>query len=388
MKIKKWDWLLIISLVLAPMTELRIWKIGPAELLIFIWSIKHISLFMKSNIKNHMLSFWIAFLSIIVVSSIYGEIFFSQQTSPIGILTYLFFAYISSVIFLVFIENDNLYIKKVLINSMFLYLFVYGGFFLISLTGSQSVFGINLWYGTYRFSPGAHNPHQIAMPLLAMSFVALMFFIRSNGFLKKTLYLVVTVALWLVGNQTNSDTYHFATVFSILGLLLLFVVYMNRSKKEKIVVSLLLIGGVTALMLIFLNPITRYFMDWIYSDPNGPGRIRIFMSIFDTLSKNPLIGLGPGVHALNGAIEYHNTYLEIIAMSGLLGFILFVIFTIKSVKLIKYDYVLILLLLPLYSYGFAGFAFRRLVYWIIFTLVISLQKAEKVTQLRKEIRHG
>ena len=36
-KIRTWDWLLILGLTIAPMTGLRIWKIGPAEVLTFIW---------------------------------------------------------------------------------------------------------------------------------------------------------------------------------------------------------------------------------------------------------------------------------------------------------------------------------------------------------------
>ena len=36
-KIQSIDWILIIGIVLSPMTEFRIWKVGPGEILCLSW---------------------------------------------------------------------------------------------------------------------------------------------------------------------------------------------------------------------------------------------------------------------------------------------------------------------------------------------------------------
>ena len=86
--------------------------------------------------------------------------------------------------------------------------------------------------------------------------------------------------------------------------------------------------------------------------------------------------MGPGFHALGGTIEYNNTDLEIIAMSGLVGFAIFVVFTVRILLLLRVDYTLMLIALPLYVYGFSGFAMRRLAYWsILMTIIVAAEKS-------------
>ena len=39
-KIQSIDWILIIGIVLSPMTEFRIWKVGPGEILCLCWGMR------------------------------------------------------------------------------------------------------------------------------------------------------------------------------------------------------------------------------------------------------------------------------------------------------------------------------------------------------------
>ena len=127
------------------------------------------------------------------------------------------------------------------------------------------------------------------------------------------------------------------------------------------------------------------FMKWLADDENGLGRLEIFKSFTYSMRKNIICGLGPGAHAYNGTFEYHNTYLEILAMSGVLGFIVFLRFSITIFKKMMSDKYLLLCIIPLYAYGFAGFAMRRLIYWgiIAIALVLSEKKAENKTEFKE-----
>ena len=90
--------------------------------------------------------------------------------------------------------------------------------------------------------------------------------------------------------------------------------------------------------------------------------------------------LGPGVHGSDGTIEFHNTYLEILACSGAIGGVFFVLYTIRCIrKLWNADWTLIPIIVSIYAYGIAGFAMRRLAYWcvMVFVTVIAKQLLEQ-----------
>ena len=55
-------------------------------------------------------------------------------------------------------------------------------------------------------------------------------------------------------------------------------------------------------------------------------------------------------------MEFHNTYLEILAMTGVVGFFIFAKFSLRIYRVLKSDYTLYLIVLPLYAYGLAGFS--------------------------------
>ena len=136
----------------------------------------------------------------------------------------------------------------------------------------------------------------------------------------------------------------------------------------------LIVGG---LILIVCYPIIyRYTYNWVASDSNGLGRLYIFSSIKGAFIKSPLFGLGPGMHAKDplGLKEFHNTYLEILAATGIVGFLAFISLSIKALKKLTADALLIPILISIYAYGLAGFAMRRLAYWVIFIFIFILSE--------------
>ena len=89
-RIRKWDWLLIIGLCLSAMTDLRIWKIGPAELLCFIWGLKF---FPKRVYRMNILSsFFLRFLGAMLIGTVIGYFVAPKELILSDLLTWVFLA--------------------------------------------------------------------------------------------------------------------------------------------------------------------------------------------------------------------------------------------------------------------------------------------------------
>ena len=154
--------------------------------------------------------------------------------------------------------------------------------------------------------------------------------------------------------------------FLVYQLLVVF-----QRKRERWIAFSLLVIVVTLVVGLLRNQINEGIYNWISEDANGIGRISIFKSIVYTLQKNWIVGLGPGTHGGNGTIEYHNTYLEVLAMGGVLGFGVFTVFVVRLFKALRVRPVLCFVLLPLFTYGIAGFSMRRLCFWIFVPMLIA-----------------
>ena len=95
----------------------------------------------------------------------------------------------------------------------------------------------------------------------------------------------------------------------------------------------------------------------------------IFASIGDTLRKNWLFGLGPGIHGLDGTIEYHNAYLEILAMGGIIGFGIFIVFSSRLFLLLMTDPSILFAVIPLYAYGLG--------FWVVVAVAAAYSVRKK-----------
>ena len=171
--------------------------------------------------------------------------------------------------------------------------------------------------------------------------------------------------------QTYSSTGLLAV--TIGTVVMLFESWVRRKKyaKQIRIAVLLIIGGI---VLLNIQMLMSTFYNWIASDANGLGRLDIFATYPDTFWKSPLFGLGPGVHGRDGNIEFHNTYLEVLAMSGMLGGMLFLVFSANVLKCVWKSSYALGVLGTLYAFGFAGFSMRRLVFWIILSIIYAYSR--------------
>ena len=374
-KIKARDWILMAGLTLAPMTSLRIWKIGPGEILCLLWGIKYL---FSSRIKhNDIIFFFILFIPALGLGSLAGYSIAPNELSVGDILTWIYFGVIAVSIFNGLKRNSQEYNDRLLCLfatiAMLWYLFL----FLYSRYISRSFLGVPLWYSGRRFSGGATNPHQIAVLLCALFFI----FIRQILSKRNVLISIfgLAVSLFLIIGTESSTAIMSVALGIIIGAYFFVGAHAGKNKKRiMLIMSLIILIVTIAGFSAFLELFTR----WIEKDSNGLGRLYIFASFPRTFIKSPIVGLGPGAHGGNGLIEFHNTYLEVLAATGMLGGTIFLVFSIRIFKkAITADWKLFLIIISMYAYGFAGFAMRRLVYWgiIAFVVVIAEQGVEQST---------
>ena len=133
------------------------------------------------------------------------------------------------------------------------------------------------------------------------------------------------------------------------------------------------------MIIYILCYITGY--QWIVT---GLKRFKLFGSIGDSLRKSAIFGLGPGMHALNGQWTYHNSYLEILAMSGVVGLFLFLQFIIVLIKECVKNNRLLLLVLPLLVFSIGSFAIRNIEFWLVVSMAYSIISIEKMNRSNYE----
>ena len=368
-RIKPMDWLLIIGFCFAPMTGLRVWKVGPAEIICLVWS-----LWTFTNSKllvSSILKFFIGYLTAMLIGSIAGFFIARNELYLSGLLTWFYLAFIAVMVFQGLSKNSleyneklfNTYVVMTTVWQIFLYVY--------SITVSTRFLGAPLWYSSIRYSGGGTNPHQVAVFLCGATFV----FLRNVAHKKQVLLsLFLAIASVLLMIQTASSTGVIALVFGAMSMGLLAIANIGNKLKRGIILFISIVA-VALIVLLTYRYIYDYVYAWIQDDPNGEGRLTIFASIGNAFKKDPIFGLGPGIHALDGRIEFHNTYLEILSATGLVGFGFFAVYTVQLFRqLWAADWTLLPPIIAVYAYGIAGFSMRRLVYWSIVMFAAAIAK--------------
>lgn len=379
--IKLYDWLLIIGLTLAPMTGFRIWKVGPAEVLCLLWSLRHYpSRYIDT--KNDVFRFFVFFLGAMAVGSVWGLIVAPKEVHIVQWATWIYISYFSLALYTGLKKNTTEYNEKIITavaaSSATWYLFLY----IFSIYISKTFLGAPLWYGGVRFTGGATNPHQVAVLMCGLTFC----FARRVILRKKpVINLIFTFVCIFIVLKTESSTGLAAIVFGCLSIIYVMTVHSSSSVETKALLTVVEAFVIIICSIVFFDDIYNYIMDWIMSDSNGMGRINLINQIGTTISKDPLFGLGPGMHALStkgNLMEYHNTYTEILATTGLVGFTIFSWFSFRMFRNVLYDDFFLPSIVAIYVYGLGGFAMRRLAYWGIFIIifVITEKKREQLME--------
>ncbi len=373
-----WDWILVVGTVVSPMTEFRVWKVGPGETLVMLWCFRYFGKLFSLSLKDLLPRFWLLYLPVIALGTSFCMFAYRAEASPSGLLTFFYFALISCLIFIGLYDRSTdqikriIYLVGILTGFWYLYLYYYSRYI------SYYLLGVRLWYGGVRFTGGATNPHQLATLVGAALFINIIHLADRSRSVREKIISAISAAMCLfVAIQINSST----LVVTIVVTLSLFLYYLSlnhlQTRSQKWIATSVLLIVFSVLIGIFRERLFDYVFEWIESDANGRGRFDIFASIGGTLRKNWLFGLGPGLHGLDGTIEYHNAYLEILAMGGIVGFGIFIAFSVRLFSLLMTEPIMLFAVIPLFAYGLGGFSMRRLCFWIIISMIVAYSKQRK-----------
>ena len=370
-RVRQWDWLLIIGAMLAPMTGLRIWKIGPAEVLCFIWALRYITF--KRVRLNFLVKYFIVFIFCMFLGTLICSNVAPEEVRLESWPTWIFLVIISCVLLRVVEQNNLDYNIKVFDLICCFSTLWYAFLYLFSRTVSRSFLGAPLWY-YYRYAGGGTNPHQLAVLMCGIEFWYVYKFSKRRKIVDVVFFLLTLFLL----SETKSSTGIAAIAVGIFIYIAIWLIESGRSSTQKTLFLSIEFIVIVMVVVLFYRQLYQMVYEWVSEDANGLGRFYIWSSFKQAILKSPLVGLGPGTHGISysGIKEFHNSYLEIFAASGIVGFIAFIVLTIIIVRKVLQGYPKLLpIIVAMYGYSMAGFAFRRLAYWIvmIFTIVIAEQ---------------
>ena len=373
-----WDWILVVGVVLSPMNELRIGKVGPGEALVLLWCLRYLSRLFTLSLKDMLPRFWLSFLMVISLGTGFCVIFYPKESMPGSLATYAFFALISCSIMTGLSERSSRQIRRLLYSVGILTAFWYTFLYYYSLNISYYFHDAELWYHGVRFSGGANNPHQLATLMGSAIFLNIIHVAdRDCSLPDKILPLICTGLCFYVSLQIKSSTLVVTTLVTFAAFLYFLSLKNLSTRSQKWLVTSVLVIVFSVLIGLFREKLFDYVFDFVESDANGLGRFEIFASISDSLRKNWLFGLGPGIHGLDGTIEYHNAYLEILAMGGIIGLGIFIVFSSRLFPLLMTDPSILFAVIPFYAYGLGGFSMRRLSFWVVVAVAAAYSVRKK-----------
>lgn len=371
------------------MTGWRFGKLGPGELMLFTWAIASFIVSVRSrqsgssannvaSATTHLL-YWLSFLSIIALATLLQTGRSASQDIS-NIITWVFLGFISVSIAYFLRARSPRDIEAIVSRIASATAVWYGCLYVYSKTLSSTFLGAPLWYGDIRFSGGGTNPHQVALLLVAVTQIFL-YRVLSPGmspisaFQRATAVggFVVSLALTF---ETQSETAYYASLLASLLSVLIAI-----SSKLQAHTSIVFWSVVIVSVAAFESSLRHALTDFVESDPNGLGRIELWRTVTSALDQNQAIGLGPGAHANEGVNDFHSTYFDILAMSGLLGFGLFMGYSVLLLWKSSRVPLLLPILASLYLYGISGFAARRLPFWTI--LMLSVLLAERSASIQQ-----
>ena len=177
------------------------------------------------------------------------------------------------------------------------------------------------------------DPNEFASILLVLLPLSLLFFFRSKSFLVKViaagLFATLLVGFFRTYSRGGFIGFLVLLIFSVFK----FDLFKRGSNKLKIllsIVALLVIGT------IVFYTVSETFIERMETLRRGEGpqassiqsRIEAYLTALRLFLENPLLGVGLrnfGVYNIYSPLKVvHNTYLEVLACTGLLGFIPFV----------------------------------------------------------------
>ena len=333
----RWSLLLVAGLVLATATRHRSpGSFGWGEVLLLIWSLGAVlSGILKSpdsalRVSRWATQYWMASLSLLVLGHAVSRFVYigtDVAGAAGGFAAYIFVAAFSVVCATVIQPRDA---ERLLITYFRLLVSILGVLLMLTVTGAPGSDGF--LYGGARFTGWARNPNQLAFYVAAAPFV-LSYSVgkQSRGFARAFDAVLVGVSI-AVGLASQSDSLLVAWPIALFAGYALAVWRRPRTggggRFWAGVWSRVLAPGLLVVLIVgWGGVIAGYSVDSatsVYQDADqGANRLMLWMNGLDAAARSPLVGLGPGAHsgvyqALSGS-EAHNSYIDWMTATGVLG---------------------------------------------------------------------
>lgn len=391
--IKLSDWLLVIGVVLAPFTALRVFKFGPGEVLLIIWML---IIFGKNSERIRYL--WLnvyqfANIAMMVVGGALAKVVYSEPLSITELLSHVFMLLLSTMLVNYYQDSTQEKTQKLIKMINLIGLPLYAFLLVWGLFISNYFLGHNMWMSNRsRFLALALNPHQIGMITGAMVFFTLF----TGSIVKKRIvrifYILCAVGWYVIGTYTNSSSMEISYLGSAIVVVYLGICRFygkTEEKRRKALITLVIITLI--LCLVFFPTIKRMFLGWVSADANGNERLDLASSAFKVLNEKPtgyLFGLGPGSHTgrymrSGNEQEFHNTYVQLMVNSGFVIVLWYVLATLRIIrKPQEMNPFLVGVVVFFLLYGFGGNMNRRVWVWFTYTTVIALSQKENHNEER------
>ncbi|WP_144008456.1 O-antigen ligase family protein [Parenemella sanctibonifatiensis] len=323
---------------------------------------------------------WYLFFLCIVIGTWIGIQLTPHATGVAGLLTWAYFAFVFLTIVAALRACTRDYLE-LLLTRVGSWGAIFFSFLLTwSILVSRSLFGLSLWYSGSRFSGGGANPHYVALVAVVCASINLRTAVRASTLRSRVWAGLLMLASLVAGAATLSTT--LAAAIALTGLVML-LCYMLHARNVGLLWLVMLIAAVVA--VINVGWVLDTAVKVVEGDANGLGRIDIWASYTQTFALSPVFGLGPGTHGMGGTIEYHNAFIEIAAMSGLLGLLVFLILWGRVfLAALRTDLWLTAPVLVGLMYGVGGFSVRRLVFWGVLGIIAALVQSARAEESSTE----
>lgn len=224
-------------------------------------------------------------------------------------------------------EHD--FIKKIFVLASVFYS-------LLTIRSCVSLAGVRYTHGSIELFHTKIDPNFIAIPLVA----ALSLLFECIGNKKRRIwaiagYIIVAGAILF----TASRGAFLAVAVTFVCFLTFYLTSKRIGAREKLQMLLVFLGGV---LLVSYLAIT-YFPQQLermaaFEEGADNGRLGLWMESVGLWAEHPLLGAGlDGMHRIHGKAS-HNTYLQILSETGLIGFTCVLIMVVPLVKkCFRYD---------------------------------------------------
>ncbi len=237
-------------------------------------------------------------------------------------------------------EREKRFLENVFISASVIYA-------ILTIYSCVSMGDSRYYHGDIVLFDTAFDPNYIGIPFVATAALLLNRILRERKrVLSVCLYTVILIAIVYTASRGN----FIALLLSNALVLLLYVFERNR-RINSFWKKALIVAGVFLLSAVLIQSLSTVFdQQWqrmtLVDNASDNGRLHLWNQAFASWQERPLLGNGlQGMYRIYGKAT-HNTFLQVLSETGIVGFILYLAFIvgmiIKSYKNSKVYFCLVL----------------------------------------------